>query len=188
MASYCTFRTSDALVRHLRQYADLPRSREFARFRQEVRGAVDRGYREGVLAGTDGRGRPMPALESPRKGAYAGATGKPLTPFGKDSRFYSAYRSKWVDSGSGWVLVGYLEDTARTRAAGGKLRSRRWENLKRRVRGRARVARFSDIAFYHLTGAGHNPRRDPSGIRPRTWAEIRTFLSDFKASLARRGA
>jgi hypothetical protein len=183
MPSYCVFKGSAALTARMRDLADLPRSRKFATFRQRVQGAVDRGYREGVLAGTDGRGRPLPPLRSERKGAYAGATGQPLVPYGKNSRFYFAYKSQWTQDGGVWVLVGFIQDDAKTRAPSGKLVSRRWANVKRWWGRKRQIAKFSDIAFYHITGARPNPKRDVTGIRPKTWAEIKQLFNEFTRSL-----
>ena len=188
MASYCTFRTSDALVRHLRQYQFVRRSRAYKAMLAGIKADVDEGYLQGVLDGTDGAGRALPALKAERKGAYAGATGKPLTPFGKGSRFYSAYRSQVVEHAGADVILGYLTDDGKTRDSRGRFASRRLRNFFRGLRGRARATPFPEVAYYQITGAGHNPRRDPSGIRPKTWAKIRRRLQGFKTSLMRRGA
>jgi hypothetical protein len=181
MPSSVEWQRSAALSRLMGQFAGMAKSREFADYRQRVKGSIDRHYRAGLLAGTDGRGRPFAPLRSPRKGPYAGATGAPLTPHGKSSRFYANYQSRWDQVGGVWQFRGYLVEGGGIRGAIGRSLRR----VGRRIRGRRGATPFLRIAQYHITGAGRNPTRNPGGVRPAAWAEIRTITRDFFDQLAR---
>jgi hypothetical protein len=163
---------SAALLKRLEFYRDLPKSRRFAEFRGAVRGAVLTGHRDGMLAGTDGRGRPLAPLapSTLKRRLRRGQGSVPFITRGPASRFITTFRADWQMEGGVWVLVC------------------RWEGLDSR-RGRP-------FAQYHLTGATKPgtrwvlPRRNVAGIRPADWEVIKRldfqFLDDITRPTGRR--
>jgi hypothetical protein len=76
----------------------------------EWRGIIEEDNRRGILAGTDGWGKPLHDLISPRKGKYKGATGPPLAPFYDKSRTIANFRTAHGRDGLNYFALGAWED------------------------------------------------------------------------------
>ena len=121
----------------------------------DLAAAVELGNEHDRLAGVDRYGRTIAKLRSKRKGRYAGATGKPLVPFGVASRAIAAFQA--VVKGSRppcRILAGWRD-----------------------------VVSKSGYPFLvaHDEGRGRNPIRAIFGISPNTWQLIRSRIAEFKA-------
>ena len=166
--AFVAWRSSKALGERMDEFINLPRSRKYAGFRERLRTIIRNGYRRRMMEGKDGRGRPFPPLAaSTLKGRQAGP---PLMPGGLSSRFWTTLESKWIEESPGkWTFTAWY-------------------------RGFQRGA--FPIPIAHIFGAtrtGRNggvwllPKRDPTGIDPQTWAEVRAAWWDFLDRLTKPG-
>lgn len=116
--------------------------------------------REGLLAGTDGDGRPLAPLAASTLKKRKG-TGPPLIPQFTASRAIANYRTAHGQDGPGrWVVLGA------------------WENVLSR----------GGVPFlpFHFRGEGRLPTRDIANIRPEGMRRAREAVLAFGLRLIRR--
>jgi hypothetical protein len=135
------------------------------------------------LAGLDRYGKPFKPVKK-RTGKYAGKTGPPLAPSGAASRVITRFRAQARRRGGDWQVVAGWENVVSDKGVpflpfhdqgavlggkkGGKgLKAVAVVRALRRLRAR-------------VTGRGVLPRRPLFGISPKTWAQIRARLDQFK--------
>jgi hypothetical protein len=166
--SYVVWRSSQGLGRRMDVFIGLNRSRKFAGFRRRLQTILRNGYRRRMMEGKDGRGRPFkPLAPATLKGR---PPGPPLMRGGLASRFWRTFESKWIEEASGkWTFTAWY-------------------------RGFQRAAFAIPIAhIFGATRAGRNggmwvlPKRDPTGIDPMTWGEVRAAWWDFLDQLTKPG-
>lgn len=154
--------SSSALRRHLFALEAMCGGRPLDRLRKDVADAVEVGHRDTLLAGLDGRGRPLAVLKSKRKGKYRGATGPPTAPFGVLSRAILNFRTRWKRDGpTHWELVRFWTGP--------------WWLICHITGAKRTTAKGNPWVL---------PQRDFSGISPATWSKL-TVLK--RAFIARRG-
>lgn len=113
--------------------------------------------REGILAGTDGWGRPMPPL-APSTLKKRRGTGPPLAPRGALSRVIANYRTGHGRDGRDWVVIGAWEDV---------------------------LSNPGNVPFlpFHFRGEGRLPTRDLAHLRPAGLQHARQALRDWIADI-----
>lgn len=169
----------------LRKYERLGEPARLRPLLDEIARIQREDYTRRALAGINARDQAMPPLRSPRKGAYAGATGAPRTPFGARSGAIANYRVDWRQAGDGrWELVTGITDGAHGGGSATSSRSKR--RRAKKTGGAGRRTPFAAIYRYQETGAGRNPAgRDLDGVSPTALRRIQQAVRDHLASTTR---
>ena len=163
----------------LKRMLDALTDPDFSTLMTQIEYAIQEGHIRGVMAGTDGKGRPMTptsyrmsknaplrrnrTIRNARFGApgitendnlttaeYVKLKGPPLAPRGLNSRVIRNFATESGLDSDGWYVTAYLVG----------------------------IISRKGIPFmqYHFNGEGHLPKRDLRGIRPDTMAKIRRLL------------
>lgn len=155
----------------------------------QVRVAIDRAahaaleaWKVSTIAGNDRNGRPLhPVQPKSRKGVYRGASGAPLTPFGRGSRAILGARVDVLQHTDVYeMLIQVVDVKGRpfvTRVRSGFQPKRPLAAFRK---GTSKTPSFADVLRWHAAGrAGKSPIvRDILGLTPKIVADTNAMVAD----------